>query len=159
MDAATKFRRRKGWIMLKFRTLGIAAGIAAATMGISLAAQSHGVDKSKQVTHIPGAAGKNIKSMNEPGVKAFFEDVVSSNDPKAPITCAMFRIEKSEPLKYTYDYDDTKIVLDGEITVNDGTTSYTARKGDALLLPKGSSVTFTSASSGTAWACGQRPAS
>jgi len=145
--------------MLKLQTLGYFAGITAVLLGASFSAQGHGVENTKEVVYVKDTPGKNIKSMNEPGVKAFFEDVVGSKDPKAPITCAMFRIEKSEPLKYTYDYDDTKIVLDGEITVKDGKNAFTARKGDALMLPKGSSVTFTTASSGLAWACGQRPAS
>lgn len=145
--------------MLKLQSLGYVAGIAVALLGASLGAQGHGVEATKEVVYVKGAASKNIKSMNEPGVKAFFEDIVASKDPKAPITCAMFRLEKSEPLKYTYDYDDTKIVLDGEITVNDGKNSFTAHKGDALMLPKGASVTFTTSSSGSAWACGQRLAS
>lgn len=145
--------------MLKLRSVVTVAAVTVGLFGASVVAQGHGVEVTKEVILVKDAASMKIKSMNEPGVKAFFEDVVGSKDPKAPITCAMFRIEKSEPLKYSYDYDDTKIVLDGEITVNDGKKSHTAHKGDALMLPKGSSVTFTTSSFGLAWACGQRPAS
>ncbi|ACL58168.1 cupin domain-containing protein [Methylobacterium nodulans] len=145
--------------MHKIQSLGILAGVAALVLGAGFTAQGHGVETSAEMTYVKAASSKKIKSMNEPGVKAFFEDIVSSKDPKSPITCAMFRLEKSEPLKYTYDYDDTKIILDGEITVSDGKSTFTAHKGDALLLPKGANITFTTASSGLAWACGQRPAS
>ncbi len=112
---------------------------------------------SKEMTYVKGATAKNIKSMNEPGVEAFFEDIVSSKDPKAPISCALFRIKKSEPLKYAYDYDDAKIILDGEITVTDGKSTVTATKGDVLLFPKGATITFSTPSEGLAFACGQRP--
>jgi ethanolamine utilization protein EutQ (cupin superfamily) len=144
--------------MLKLRAVGSVVVATGALLSLSWPAWCHGVDVTKEVVHVKNAAGMTIKPMNEPGSKTFFQDVVGSKDPKAPITCAMFRIERSEPLKYRYDYDDTKIVLDGEITVNDGKQSHTAHKGDALMLPKGSAVTFSTSSFGLAWACGQRPA-
>lgn len=134
--------------------------IAAAIGLMTSAAQAHpnsDAAPSKEMTYVKGATKKNLKSMNEPGIEAFFEDIVSSKDPKAPISCALFRIKKSEPLKYDYTYDDAKIVLDGEITVADGKSTVTATKGDVFLFPKGATITFSTASEGLAFACGQRP--
>lgn len=143
--------------MSKIQSFALATCAATFLFGACAAANSHGAEQpTKELAYVKNAAGKDIKSMNEPGVLAFFDDVISTNDPKAPLTCGMFRIEKSQPLKYNYDYDDTKIVLDGEITVTDGKNTVTAVKGDALMFPKGSTITFTTNSKGLAFACGQR---
>lgn len=142
---------------MKRFAVGSAVVCAVAALATASYAEPSADASSKVMTYVKAATSKNIKSMNEPGVEAFFEDVVSSNDPKAPISCALFRIKKSEPLKYDYDYDDAKIVLEGEITVADGKSTVTATKGDVLLFPKGSTITFSSESEGLAFACGQRP--
>lgn len=143
--------------MFSVKSIAVATSVATVLFGACAVANSHGAEQPvKELAHVKNVAGKDIKSMNEPGVLAFFDDVVSTNDLKAPITCGMFRIEKSQPLKYNYDYDDTKIVLDGEITVTDGKNTVTAVKGDALMFPKGSTITFTTNSKGLAFACGQR---
>ena len=111
-----------------------------------------------EVTHVEGAQARDIAPMGVPGVNAWLQDAVSAESDDKPLTCGFFRIQKSdEPLVYDYDYDETKIVLDGEITVNDGTNTINAKKGDVLLLPNGAHITFTTASEGTAYVCGARP--
>lgn len=134
----------------------MASAFAAAFIAAALIAQGASAEGAK-MTYVDNAQAMDIESMGMPGINAFLQDVVGSDDPEKPITCALFRLEKSaEPLTYAYDYDEVKIVLDGVITVSDGTTTVDADKGDVLLLPKGSNITFTTASSGLAFVCGQR---
>jgi ethanolamine utilization protein EutQ (cupin superfamily) len=133
--------------------------VSVAAFGVSATLYAHGVavpQGSKQLQFFDEAASQPIASMNEPGVNAYFEDIVGSSDPRAPISCGMFKIEKGNPLVYTYDYDDTKIVTDGHIYFSDGEQKVRADEGDVLFFPKGSTITFSSDDYGTAYACGQR---
>lgn len=128
----------------------IALVLALGTAGMASA-------ETAQVTHVPGAQFQEIAPMDVPGVNAWLQDAVSADDAQKPITCGFFRIKKSdEPLVYDYDYDETKIVLDGVISVNDGTKTVNAQKGDVLLLPKGAHIIFTTETEGTAYVCGAR---
>lgn len=111
---------------------------------------------SKNLTYFKNVQKNPIASMNVPGVNAYFEDVVSSGSKNAPIACGLFKIEKGNPLVYTYDYDDAKIILDGHIYFSDGTQKVKGQPGDVLFFPKGSTITFSTDKSGLAWACGQR---
>jgi ethanolamine utilization protein EutQ (cupin superfamily) len=94
--------------------------------------------------------------MNVPGVNAYFEDIVGSSDANAPLSCGLFKIEKGKPLVYTYDYDDSKIILEGHIFFSDGTKKVKGEPGDVLFFPKGSTITFSTDKTGLAYACGQR---
>jgi ethanolamine utilization protein EutQ (cupin superfamily) len=91
------------------------------------------------------------------GGNAFLTDVVTSTgDPGAPVTCGLFRMEKGESLKYTYTYNEAKILLEGEMTVSDGSSTQKVKPGDALYFPKGATITFSSDNSGLGWYCGAR---
>lgn len=117
-------------------------------------------ETSTHLTHIEGAQFQDLDSMETPGVNAWLEDVTgTAAGADRPMTCAFFKIAKSdEPLVYDYDYDEVKIILDGVITVSDGTNTVDAKKGDVLLLPNGAHITFTTDSEGTAFVCGARDA-
>ena len=135
------------------------AVVAALGTSGAATAMAHGMEVptgSKKLQIFKNAQRMPIASMNEPGVAAYFQDVVGSADPKAPIACGLFRLESGKPLVYTYTYDDTKIVLDGHIYFSDGTQKVKGEPGDVLYFPKGSTITFSTDSSGLAWACGQR---
>lgn len=130
---------------------------AALASGLGLASVGFALAEEVQITHVPGAQAQDIQSMDVPGVNAWLQDAVSTDEAENPITCGFFRIEKSdEPLVYDYDYNETKIILDGVITVNDGTKTVDAQKGDVLLLPEGAHITFTTESAGLAYVCGAR---
>ncbi|MGF1868104.1 ethanolamine utilization protein [Enterovibrio norvegicus] len=120
---------------------------------------SHGVQvsaDSKNLQIFKNVPSMSIASMNEPGVNAYFEDIVASSSPSSPIACGIFKIEKGNPLVYTYDYDDSKIILDGHIYFSDGTQKVKGEVGDVLFFPKGSTITFSTDDEGLAFACGQR---
>ncbi|KAK0629433.1 RmlC-like cupin domain-containing protein [Bombardia bombarda] len=110
------------------------------------------------LTHKPAAQSGKVPQLF-PGVSnVFLGDVVATKSPDAPIAAGLFRMEKGEPLKYEYTYDEAKIILEGECTITDeeGTT-VTARPGDIFLFPKGSNITFESEDYMLAFYCGQRP--
>lgn len=136
--------------------------IGAATLGLTIGAVAlaHGVvehdGESKRLQFFPNAQQMEIASMEEPGVAAFFSDIVGSGQPKSPIACGLFKIEAGNPLVYTYDYDDIKIMLEGSISFSDGQRDVTAKPGDVLFFPNGSTITFSTESTGLAFACGQR---
>ena len=115
-------------------------------------AQTHG----KKMEYHKDAQQMKLKSMEVPGTHAFLQDIVSSNDPKAPIACGLFRMEKGKSLTYTYGYDEAKIILEGDMHVSDGYSKVHAKPGDVLFFPKGSTITFTSDDYGLGFICGQR---
>lgn len=140
-------------------TTFVSAAILAAAVSATTALWAHGVEVpagSKNLKYFKDAQSMPIASMDVPGVNAYFEDIVGSADPSAPISCGLFRIEKGKPLVYTYDYDDTKIILDGHIYFSDGEQEVKGEKGDVLFFPKGATITFSTDDYGLAYACGQR---
>lgn len=135
-------------------------GISLLFFGIAIGgtvalAQNEEVPEDQRLEHVQGVESMEIAPWGD-DIPAFFEDVMSSGNPEAPMTCAMFRMEKGEPLVYEYEYDDIKYVLDGSFTVSDGNSTVTAVKGDVLRFPAGSTITFTSDDYGLGWACGNR---
>ena len=103
------------------------------------------------------AQAMDLSSLNIEGVNAFLDGIVSSNDPDAPISCGLFRMEKGAPLVYTYTYDEAKIIVDGEMTIaEEGGETFHAVAGDVVYFDKGAKITFTSESSGLGFFCGQR---
>lgn len=93
------------------------------------------------------------------GDNAYLGDVFSSDklSPEKPMSAGLYRLEKGEPLVYTYTYDEMKIILEGEFTISDGTgQKVTATKGDVFFFPKGATITFTTPDYGLAFYCGQR---
>jgi ethanolamine utilization protein EutQ (cupin superfamily) len=93
------------------------------------------------------------------GDNAYLGDVFSSDStsPEKPMSAGLYRLEKGEPLVYTYTYDEMKIILEGDFTIEDGTgKKVTATKGDVFFFPKGVTITFTTTDYGLAFYCGQR---
>lgn len=89
----------------------------------------------------------------------FLGDVFSSDklSPEKPISAGFYRLEKGEPLVYTYKYDEMKIILQGDYTISDETgQKVTATPGDVFFFPKGSTITFTTTDYGLAFYVGQR---
>lgn len=135
---------------------GLVAMVAVSYAAVLMA---HGVEVpagSKKMEYFKNASRMKIKSMGVQGTNAYLQDIVASSDPKAPIACGLFKIEKGNSLTYTYGYDEAKIIIKGEMTINDGSTKVKATPGDVLFFPKGSTITFSTESSGLGFICGQR---
>ena len=114
-------------------------------------------DTTPKMQTFKSANTMELSSLNVEGVNAFLSDIVSSNDPDAPISCGLFRMEKGNALEYTYTYDEAKIIIDGEMTITEENgESFDAVAGDVVYFDKGAKITFTSNSSGLGFFCGQR---
>ncbi len=95
--------------------------------------------------------------MEVEGVRAFLKDFALSEDSEKPITSGLFRLEKGEPLTYTYTYHEMKLIVDGSFNIEDETgQKITATAGDLLYFTKGSTITFTTPDFGIGFFCGQR---
>ena len=100
---------------------------------LSKAGASHKVEKGYE----------GLPSMNEPGVIAAIAD--SYHNPQGTVMCSgFFELKKSEPLVYTYTYDEMKLVVAGEFILTDQDTGEVthAKERDVLFFPKGTTVKF-----------------
>lgn len=108
---------------------------------------------------VPSAKGKEVKPPLISGDNAFLGDVIhSDSEPDKTLSAGFYRQEKGEPLKYTYTYDEMKIILEGDFSLEDETgKKVDAKPGDVFYFPKGTTITFTSTDYGLAWFVGLRP--
>jgi ethanolamine utilization protein EutQ (cupin superfamily) len=107
--------------------------------------------------HAPNAQRMALPSMQVPATQAFLADVHVSNDAVKPITCGFFRMEKGPALVYDYNYEEMKVIVEGEMIISDelGQT-VEAGPGDVFYFAKGSRITFSSPTYGIGFFCGQR---
>lgn len=131
----------------------VSAGLVAA-IGVSLTGLVQA--DAGGIKHIQDVTGMELTAFESPGNNTFLDDVVTSGNEDAPITCGMFRIEQGEPLEYGYPYDEALLMVEGEMQLSDGETAVTARPGDVLFIPKGANVTFSADDYGLSFFCGQR---
>ncbi|MEP3441709.1 MAG: cupin domain-containing protein [Sulfitobacter sp.] len=98
-----------------------------------------------------------LPALDVPGVDALMKDFASKSSNGAPITFGMFRMSKGDPLPYEYEFDEYKLVLEGELAVEDesGTTT-TFTKGDVIEFAKGTKAVFSSPSTALTFYVAQR---
>lgn len=72
------------------------------------------------------------------------DDIFSSDgtNPTSPISCGLFTVSsEGDPLTYTYKYDETKIILEGEGELKDADGEvHPVKKGDVISIQKGTTV-------------------
>ena len=96
-------------------------------------------------------------SMNVAGVPAWLGDTFISADKDKTICAGFFRLEKGNPLVYTYDYEEMKIIVEGEFNITDQTgQKVNAKPGDVLYFADGDTITFETPSHAIGFFCGQR---
>lgn len=84
-----------------------------------------------------------LPSMNAPGCDAAIAD--SLTHPNGSVmSSGFFELKASEPLVYTYECDEMKVVIRGEFILTDRATGEVthAKERDVLFFPKGSTITF-----------------
>jgi ethanolamine utilization protein EutQ (cupin superfamily) len=107
--------------------------------------------------HATNAQRMELPSMDVLGTQAFLADVHTSKDPAKPITCGFFRMESGPPLVYDYNYEEMKVIVEGEMVISDETgQTVEAKPGDVFYFAKGSRITFASPTYGIGFFCGQR---
>ncbi|MFK0002689.1 cupin domain-containing protein [Paenarthrobacter sp. NPDC090522] len=102
-----------------------------------------------------GHAG--LPSMNLPGSEAAIGDSLHNPDGSV-MSAGFFELKASEPVVYTYTYDEMKVVVQGEFIVTDESTGETthAKERDVLFFPKGTTVKFETPDCGLGFFVGDR---
>ena len=97
--------------------------------------------------HKVEAGYTGLPKMDAPGSEAAIGD--SLHNPEGSVMCAgFFELKKSEPLVYTYTYDEVKVVVHGEVIH--------AQERDVLFFPKGTTVKFETPEYGLGFFAGDR---
>jgi ethanolamine utilization protein EutQ len=99
----------------------------------------------------------DLPSMNLPGSEAAIAD--SLHNPEGSVMSAgFFELKASEPVVYTYTYDEMKVVVQGEFIVTDQSTGDVthAKEHDVLFFPKGTTVKFETPEYGLGFFAGDR---
>ena len=104
-----------------------------------------------------GALSSDLPSLKLPNVEAWMKDFATSSNGAGLITFGLFRISKGQSLPYLYEFDEFKLVVEGEVTVTDTHGSDIEFKaGDVIQFSKGDNVSFSSKSTGLAFYVAQR---
>lgn len=109
---------------------------------------------------VTSEAWRNLPSMlaDYPNTEGFIGDVYSNPD-GCPMASGFFELfHTDEPLDYYYDYDEMKVVLEGEFRLENKATGQVeiARAKDAIFFPKGSQILFSTPNRGLAFYTGFR---
>lgn len=93
-----------------------------------------------------------LTDLEIPETIAFLDDLGSSRSNGPPITAGLFRMGAGEALRYSYEFDEFKLILEGEMTVTeDSGTVYELKVGDLIQFAAGTKVQFSSRSSDVAF--------
>lgn len=101
-----------------------------------------------------------MPAMDVPGTLGFIQDVYENPDDSVMCSGYFELKHTDEPLEYLYEYDEMKVVLEGEfhlVNVDTGQESV-ARKHDAIFFPKGSRIAFSTPDRALAFYAGHRDA-
>jgi len=109
------------------------------------------------IKKLKSALATEITALNLPNIKAYMSDLLVSESKEAPMTCGLFKQEAGAPCPYTYEAEEFKILLEGDLSVtNDRGETYAMKPGEILFFGKGEKVEFSSKSSGLAFYVAQR---
>ena len=93
-----------------------------------------------------------------PGTKGYIDDVFANPD-GSEMSAGYFELQRTDaPLDYYYAYDEMKVVLEGEFTLENLDTGQVevAKAMDAIFFPKGSRIRFTTPDRALAYFVGHR---
>jgi uncharacterized cupin superfamily protein len=103
------------------------------------------------------ATSQQLTDLKIPDTIAFLDDVGSSGHSRSPITAGLFRMGAGEAMPYICEFDEFKLVLEGEMTVTEKSgTVHELVAGDLIQFTAGDNVTFSSRSTGLAFYVAQR---
>jgi ethanolamine utilization protein EutQ len=102
-----------------------------------------------------------LPAMNIGDTMGFIKDTYAN--PEGSAMCSGFfeLFHTSEAMLYEYTYDEMKVVLEGELLLENRETgqTLTAKAKDAIFFPKGSKIYFSTPDRALAFYCGHRDAS
>lgn len=112
---------------------------------------------------VTSGAYENLPKMPDeeyPGTDGYIGDVYEN--PDGSVMCSgYFELNHTDaPLYYEYQYDEMKIVLEGEFLLENKDTGQkiVAKAKDAIFFPKGSKIYFSTPDRALAYYCGHRDA-
>lgn len=109
---------------------------------------------------VTSGAWKNLPPMGIPGTAGFIGDTYEN--PEGSVMCSgFFELHHSdEPLFYEYEYDEMKVVLEGEFLLENKESGQriVAKARDAIWFPKGSKINFSTPDRALAFYVGHRSA-
>lgn len=109
------------------------------------------------IKKIENAFTYDITDLKLPNIKAYMSDLMTSENKDAAITCGLFKQEAGDPCPYTYEAEEFKILLEGELSVtNDRGETFDLQPGEIIFFGKGEKVKFSSKSRGLAFYVAQR---
>jgi len=109
---------------------------------------------------VTSGAWKGLPPMTEYAGDGYIADVYANPDGSA-MCSGFFELKHTdEPLLYEYEYDEMKVVLEGEFLLENKETGQTlvAKAKDAIFFPKGSKIYFSTPSYALAFYTGHRDA-
>jgi ethanolamine utilization protein EutQ len=97
-------------------------------------------------------------SMGIEGVDATLGDTFVSDSKDKTLCAGFFHLNKTDkPLVYTYDYEEMKVIVDGEFVITDESGyKVHAKPGDVFFFGDGETITFETPSRGVGFFTGQR---
>ncbi|MEX1200153.1 MAG: cupin domain-containing protein [Methylophaga sp.] len=97
-------------------------------------------------------------SMNIEGVDGYLGDTFVSDSKDKTICAGFFHLNKTDkPLVYTYDYEEMKVIVEGEFIISDESGyKVHAKVGDVLYFGDGETIIFETPSRGVGFFAGQR---
>lgn len=109
---------------------------------------------------VTAEAWKGLPAMTEHAGDGYIGDVYEN--PEGSAMCSgFFELHHTEePLVYLYEYDEMKVVLEGELLLENVDTGQRgiARAKDAVFFPSGSRIAFSTPSHALAFYTGHRDA-
>lgn len=108
-------------------------------------------------------AWKSLPRMPEeeyPGTQGYIGDIYENPDDSVMCSGFFELRHTDETLYYEYEYDEMKVVLEGEFLLENKETGQmlVARAKDAIFFPKGSKIHFSTPSYALAFYAGHRDA-
>jgi ethanolamine utilization protein EutQ len=108
-------------------------------------------------------AWKSLPRMPEeeyPGTQGYIGDIYENPDDSVMCSGFFELRHTDEPLYYEYEYDEMKVVLEGEFLLENKETGQmlVAKAKDAIFFPKGSKIHFSTPSYALAFYAGHRDA-
>jgi len=103
---------------------------------------------------------KNLPKMIEHSGDGYIADVYENPEGSAMCSGYFELRHTDDPLYYEYEYDEMKIVLEGEFLLENKETGQTlvAKAKDAIFFPKGSKIYFSTPDYALAFYTGHRGA-
>lgn len=109
---------------------------------------------------VTSGAYEDLPPMNLGSTLGFIGDTYINPD-GSEMCCGYFELQHTEePLYYEYEYDEMKVVLEGEFLLENKETgqSLVAKAKDVIFFPKGSKIYFSTPDRALAFYTGQRSA-